>query len=387
MEAVKLLELIQKGESSRVQFKERLPHQDSVAQEMVAFSNSQGGLLIIGVNDKTGELNGLTFQEIQATNQQLANVASQSVNPPIFLTTETVSVNNNNLILVSIKEGISKPYKDRLGSIYIKNGSDKRRVISNEEIARLLQNSKIMFADEMPIHGATASDIDIDYYKIIFNKRFEPKGITYDTSGIDLTTSLQNQQLYKNGALTLTGLLVFCENRHSYRPQFSIQCFSTDNTDLLGDDFTDNEPAFEGNLEQVYFQALNFIGRNMKKIPSGSSFNSELRWQIPKTVFEETLVNALVHRDYFINTTIKVFMFSDRIEIISPGKLPNTQTEATIVNGVSIPRNPVLQSLAQYVLPYKGAGTGLMRAVYQYKDISFFNDIKNERFIVSIKRP
>lgn len=387
MEAVNLLELIQKGESSSVQFKERLPHQDSVAQEMVAFSNSQGGLLIIGVNDKTGELNGLTFQEIQATNQQLVNVASQSVNPPVFITTETVSVNNNNLILVSIKEGISKPYKDRLGSIYVKNGSDKRRVISNEEIARLLQNSKIMFADEMPIHGATANDIDIDYYRIIFNKRFEPKGITYDTAGIDLTTSLQNQQLYKDGALTLTGLLVFCENRHSYRPQFSIQCFSTDNTDLLGDDFTDNEPAFEGNLEQVYFQALNFIGRNMKKIPSGSSFNSELRWQIPKTVFEETLVNALVHRDYFINTTIKVFMFSDRIEIISPGKLPNTQTEATIVNGVSIPRNPVLQSLAQYVLPYKGAGTGLMRAVYQYKDISFFNDIKNERFIVSIKRP
>lgn len=387
MEAVKLLGLIQKGESSSVQFKERLPHQDSIAQEMVAFSNSQGGLLIVGVNDKTGELNGLTFQEIQATNQQLVNVASQSIHPPIFITTETVSVNNNNLILISIKEGINKPYKDRLGSIYVKNGSDKRRFTANEEIARLLQNSKIMFADEMPIHGATASDIDIDYYKIIFNKRFEPKGITYDTSGIDLTTSLQNQQLYKNGALTLTGLLVFCENRHSYRPQFSIQCFSTDNTNLLGDDFTDNEPAFEGNLEQVYFQALNFIGRNMKKIPSGSSFNSELRWQIPKTVFEETLVNALVHRDYFINTTIKVFMFSDRIEIISPGKLSNTQNEATIVNGVSIPRNPILQSLAQYVLPYKGAGTGLMRAVSQYKDITFFNDIENERFIVSIKRP
>lgn len=81
MKALELKELIRKGESSYVQFKERLPHQDSLAQEMVAFSNSKGGLLVIGVNDKTGSLNGLTFEEIQATNQQLVNVASQSVFP------------------------------------------------------------------------------------------------------------------------------------------------------------------------------------------------------------------------------------------------------------------------------------------------------------------
>ncbi|MDE3213151.1 MAG: hypothetical protein KGM98_07945, partial [Bacteroidota bacterium] len=129
------------------------------------------------------------------------------------------------------------------------------------------------------------------------------------------------------------------------------------------------------------------IDRNMKKIPTGESFNSELKWEIPKVVFEEILVNALVHRDYFINTTIKVFMFSDRIEIISPGKLPNSQTEQTIVSGVSIPRNPVLQSLAQYVLPYKGAGTGLMRAVGMYPDITFINDQEKERLVSIIKRP
>ena len=72
MEALELLELIQKGESSTVQFKERLPHPDSLAQEMVAFSNTEGGIIIIGVNDKTGAINGLSFHEIQATNSPAA---------------------------------------------------------------------------------------------------------------------------------------------------------------------------------------------------------------------------------------------------------------------------------------------------------------------------
>lgn len=155
----------------------------------------------------------------------------------------------------------------------------------------------------------------------------------------------------------------------------------------MGNIYDDNEPAFEGNLKEVYEQAINFIDRNIKKIPSGESFNSQPKWQIPREVFEEILVNALIHRDYFIQTTIKVFLFSDRIEIISPGRLPDSQTEETIVNGVSIPRNPVLQSLAQYILPYKGAGTGLMRAISIYPDIKFINDQEKERFIVIIKRP
>jgi predicted HTH transcriptional regulator len=100
MEALELLEVIQKGENSRVQFKERLPHVNSIAQEMVAFSNTDGGRIIIGVNDKTGDLNGLSFQELQTVNQQLANVASQSVFPPIIIKTETVKVQEHNLVVV-----------------------------------------------------------------------------------------------------------------------------------------------------------------------------------------------------------------------------------------------------------------------------------------------
>ena len=92
MDALELLDLIQKGESSTVQFKVRINDAYKIGTEMVAFSNTKGGLIIIGIDDKTGDINGLSFEEIAATNQLLANAASDNVKPQIFIETETVEV-------------------------------------------------------------------------------------------------------------------------------------------------------------------------------------------------------------------------------------------------------------------------------------------------------
>ncbi len=384
MEALELLELIQKGESSSVQFKVRLPNQDSIAQEMTAFSNSTGGLILIGVDDKTGALNGLTYDEIQSTNRKLVEVASQLVFPSIIITTETVNVSGQNIIVVGVKEGISKPYKDRLGTIYVKNGSDKRRVTANDEIARLLQSSKSMYADELPINGTSIGDIDTEYFNKFILKKFNK---TLEELGINLKQSLENLNLLKDNNLTLAGLLFFSKNRHKHRPQFSIQCVSVAATIITGNQFIDNEPPFSGNLEEVFSKTISFIDRNIKKIQTNTSFNSVGAWEIPYEVFEELIVNSLIHRDYFVNSTIKVFIFSDRIEIISPGRLPNSLTVDNVLSGISIARNPILQSIAQHALPYKGLGTGIMRAISLYPNIKLINEQENDRFIVIIQRP
>ena len=107
-----LLQIINGGESGKVQFKERLPHSDSLAHEIIAFSNSRGGTIIFGVNDKTGALNELSLAEIRQVNQQAVNVASHKVYPPVYLTSDTVSVKGNQIVVISVEEGISKPYKD-----------------------------------------------------------------------------------------------------------------------------------------------------------------------------------------------------------------------------------------------------------------------------------
>jgi len=125
----------------------------------------------------------------------------------------------------------------------------------------------------------------------------------------------------------------------------------------------------------------------MKKLPETNGFNSQTKWEIPYEVFEELLVNALVHRDYFISSTVKIFMFSDRVEIVSPGKLPNSLTIENIKNGVSIMRNPILLSTVQYILPYKGLGTGIRRSFSLYPDITMENKSDENQFKVIIWRP
>jgi predicted HTH transcriptional regulator len=179
--------------------------------------------------------------------------------------------------------------------------------------------------------------------------------------------------------------LLFSNKRHIFRPHFSVQCVSLDGT-IVEYTFNDNESVFEGTIQEVFQKTIDFIGRHMKKVPIEPGFNSQTQWEIPHEVFEELIVNALVHRDYFILSTIKVFVYSDRIEIISPGKLPNSLTLENIKNGISIARNPILLSIAQYVLPYKGLGTGIPRSYSLYPAISFENSISENRFKAIVKR-
>ncbi|MFR0876085.1 MAG: ATP-binding protein [Bilophila wadsworthia] len=92
--------------------------------------------------------------------------------------------------------------------------------------------------------------------------------------------------------------------------------------------------------------------------------------EIPEQVFEELLVNALVHRDYLVSAPIRIFIFDDRVEIISPGTLPNNLTIANIKAGNSNIRNPILISYAaKGLLPYHGIGSGILRALKAWPDI------------------
>jgi predicted HTH transcriptional regulator len=383
MDSNELSAIIGRGESSKVQFKERMPHPDSLAHELIAFSNSQGGILIFGVNDKTGDINGLSFAEIQQTNQQIVNIASQKVYPPVFLTTETVTINDHNLLVLNVEEGISKPYKDSNGTIYLKNGADKRKVTANDEIARLLRESNSLYAEEIVVKKSSTKDMNMEQLNKFLFKKYKKTREELEQENVNIEQLLEDLDLAKDGAFLLTGLLLFSKKRHHFYLQFSIQCVSADGSIV----YWDNEKPFEGTIFEVFQKTMDFIGRNMKKIPETSGFNSQTKWEIPHEVFEELVVNALVHRDYFVSATIKVFVYADRVEIISPGKLPNSLTVENIKNGVSIIRNPILLSAAQFVLPYKGLGTGIRRSYSLYPAITLENQIDENQFKVIVQRP
>ncbi|MBE9478644.1 MAG: hypothetical protein IMY80_01660, partial [Chloroflexi bacterium] len=101
---------------------------------------------------------------------------------------------------------------------------------------------------------------------------------------------------------------------------------------------------------------------------------------------EELIANALIHRDYFVSAPVRILVFSDRVEIISPGHLPNNLTIENIKMGDSIIRNPILASYATKILPYRGIGSGIIRALKEYADIDFEDDHDGNRFIVTVLR-
>lgn len=383
MEAIELLDIISKGESSTVQFKERVNDAYKIAIEMVAFSNSEGGLIIIGVNNKTGALNGLSFEEIETTNELLVNAASDNVKSPITIFTEQVSVNGQTLIVVRIKEGSDKPYRDNKGIVWIKNGSDKRKVVSNDELLRMLQSSGNLAADEEPVTNTTYNDIDTDFFKDFVQKK---TGKSFDKLDQSLPKLLNNMGFAKDEQLTLAGLLLFGNKPQTFKPVFSVQCIAFVGNDVAGKKFRDSEPPFEGNLTELYEKTMSFIIRNLHKVQVEESFNILGELEIPKEALEELVVNSLIHRDYFIKSAIKVFIFDNRIEIISPGKLPNSLTVEKIKSGTSIARNPILFSNARYLLPYIGIGSGIPRALDSYPKIDFMNDADKELFTAIIHR-
>ena len=109
--------------------------------------------------------------------------------------------------------------------------------------------------------------------------------------------------------------------------------------------------------------------------------------EIPEIVFEELLVNALVHRDYLVSAPIRLFIFDNRIEIISPGHLPNNLTVEKILSGISNIRNPIIVSfVAKGLLPYHGLGSGIKRAIDAWPRIDFADDREGCLFTVTVHR-
>lgn len=371
------------GEDSRRQFKADVRNADSLAAEMAAFANSEGGVIFIGVADD-GSLPGLPNKDVSRVNQLISNTASQHVRSPLTVQTENIPADNNRIIIVlTVPKGIDKPYFDKNGVIWLKNGSDKRRVNSKEELRRLFQSVDQFHADELPTE-AGPEKLDKLRFRDFLRDYFD---LSLPEDNEELTKLLQNMNLSSDtGKLNLAGVLLFAERPEWIKPVFIVKAVTYPGDDIHVTEFLDSED-FTGPMRKIFDDALAFIMRNLPKIQDGQDVNAPGRPEIPQIVFEELLVNALVHRDYFISAPIRIFIFDNRIEIISPGSLPNNLTIEKIRTGNSNIRNPILASfVAKRLLPYRGLGSGIRRALEDWPDIEFVDDREGCLFIAIIHR-
>ncbi len=196
------------GEDSRRQFKQDIHNPDALAAELAAFSNSEGGVIFLGVADD-GALAGLTRADVARLNQTISNAASQHIRSPITVQTANVPLEKGRIVIaLTVPKGMDKPYFDRHGVIWLKNGADKRRINSKEELRRLFQSVGQFHADELP----TQAGIDKldklrfrDFLRDVYKQQFPQ-------SKRERLKLLQNMNLATDdGALNLAGVLLFAE--------------------------------------------------------------------------------------------------------------------------------------------------------------------------------
>ena len=278
MNALELLDIISKGETSQVQFKANVTNEQSIAQEMVAFANTKGGTILIGVDDKTWDIIGLTDDDLRRLTNLLVNASSQHVKEPIFIETDTIEYEGKKVLIVNVPEGIAKPYKDNDGIIFMKNGANKRKVTSNEEISRLLQSSGYLYAEEKVINHSSIDDINTQKFKSFYESKYKE---TIEAEKVE--KYLQNLRLSTDDKITIAGALLFGDKVEKLIPAFFITAIWFRGNDITNTEYKSSK-NLTGTLDELYREGFDFIVSKLDSLQAGQSFNSIGVLEIPEIV-------------------------------------------------------------------------------------------------------
>lgn len=386
MDCIELLDILNNGEDSTHQFKENFTSIDKLAVEISAFANTDGGILIIGVSDD-GDLVGLSKDDISRLNQWISNATSQKVDKPINVKTEILNCEDKRVCVIHVPRGLNKPYAVNRTDVWIKSGADKKKA-PIEEVLRIAQTSGLVYADEIETE-ATRNDFDFNFFRERYEHYYQEE---IERLEIPITILLKNIKFLRNDHLTLAGLLLCGKNPENIRPQFGIKATCFEGIEISGQNYKD-EDSIRGKLIDQYRSSVSFLKRNLKRIQRENNFNAPGTLEIPQVAFSEVIANAIVHRNYYIDAPIQVHLFDNRLEINSPGNLPNTITEENIKFGVHIERNPTILYFLEKdrEFSYSGKGTGIprvLKACDQFHiKVDFIDDKKKQQFKVIFSRP
>ncbi len=362
LDRMELLNLIQGGEDSYVEFKVRLNNPEKLAAEVVALANSGGGFIIIGVNDNR-RVEGVDDPEW--VEQQLIDVCRRLVIPPIRPQINKIAFDNGKRIVALEVRGVHRPYRTFDHRCYVRIGSTKREATA-EEIAEMYDPHHSYGFELLPITTATLDDIDeAIFWSYVRELRggdlseFEEHGYPVDEVMIhylQLAVPLERES-----APTLAGLLLFGKDQEVARhlPHSSLVA-----TRFGGVDITDpivEREEIAGNLASIYERALQFLARYtdllserpMRRWSSPSPVAP--RASYPRAAVLEALTNALVHRDYSARDhRTRLLIFDDRLELINPMRTRGVALDPICYGVVQAP-HPRLKAI--FKSPYYGLET------------------------------
>jgi ATP-dependent DNA helicase RecG len=332
----KIKTLIAQGENIAVEFKREDVSPESIAKEMVAFANSSGGNILIGVEDD-GVISGISTTKLDEA--WVTNIARNNVVPSLDVLIHAENIDSKNVLLVEIPKGKNKPYQTNKYQFLIRVGSTNR-VATQWELLRLFQQGGVFHFDKAGVEKTDEKVLNytkVDNYFNLFNIQFDAEPPEKKT------TLLKNANiLTEEGQLTIAGLLCFGLNpaRYLFQSGITVAHFRGN---ILTDELIDRQ-IIEGTLDYVIDTTLAVIKNNIR-VPSiiVGAKREETPPPYSDKVLREILTNACAHRDYsIVGSQIRVFLFDDRLEVHSPGRLPNSVNVENIKVGVSYARNPVI---------------------------------------------
>ena len=355
-----LLEIIANGESSGVDFKRDDIRPEQLAKEVVAMANLRGGMVLLGVEDDR-TISGLQRGDVE---EWVMNCFANKIHPMILPFYEEIQVDDKRVAIISFEQGTSKPYvlRDKgREDVYIRVGTTSR-LASREQQARLYESGGMLHAEVLPVAGTSLSTLSMerlqDYLTKILNDPDVPSdeaswierliGLGYMTNGVS-----------GDAVCTIAGTLVFGISPRRYLRQAGVRLVVFDGVNkeyqALLDEVLDSPMValwrIDNGVRALAENDYGLIERLVEKITPfvsneaadiDENFRRERQWHYPREAIREAVINALVHRDWTRSVDIEIDIYSDRLEIISPGAMQNSMTIDKMLAGQRSPRNSLI---------------------------------------------
>ena len=360
---IELLEIISNGENSGVEFKRDDIRPEQLAKEIVAFANLQGGRILLGVEDDR-TITGIHRNNLQ---EWVLNVFRDKVHPQIIPFYEEINLDPNvRVAVITLTPGISKPYIVRHNNreeTYIRMG-DRSELASREQLLRLFETGGMLHVEVLPVPGTSFSCLDLgrleDYLSTIIR---DPEIPNTDEEWIDrlLGLGLMAEDGMGNKLCSVAGLICFGITPRRFLRQAGLRVMAFAGNDKEYQALLDvvlNGPLVgrwqksgneqkqlvdDGLIEKFSTLIEPFITSEADEIDG--NMRREKTWHYPWEAVREIIINALVHRDWTRTVDIEVSCYSDRLEVISPGRLQNSMTVVKMIAGQRSPRNTLIMEI------------------------------------------
>src|SRR3989344_875010 len=361
METGQLLEEIESGETQEVELKQSFHSSQDFSKLMCGFANTQGGMIIVGGNAKKVIIG---IKEDVDELQQKISASAQAVSHPLVPDIQVHTIEGKKIVAVVIQKAIDNTFHTFQGAIYVKVGSTLKKFEGNQ-LVDFLRSKQILCFDEIS-SDATLDDLDVGKIKEYLKTRNQEDFLKQNSVENFL---LSSKLATKNGNLNIKNAtaLFFTKEPEKFFPQIEIKLAQFDGVEpvkIISHQLIQSDPV--SSIEK----SLSFLKNNLSKsIQITDKPRRQEKFEYPLEVIREAIVNAIAHRDYFSRDSIQIYLFSNRIEITSPGSLP-TGLPKELFGTLSVRRNPIIYRLLRDYGYVEGLGSGVPRMINAMREQS-----------------